>query len=533
MVEKSPGRLYTDGMDLLPIGVQSFEKMRSTNYSYVDKTRFIEKLIQNGSTYFLSRPRRFGKSLLLDTLDCLFSGRRKLFEGLYIEKRWNWEKKYPVLRLDWSGYPVHSPEELSNMLEELLDEWSREFGISPRGEKWERRFSHFVEELAKNAGRGVVILVDEYDKPILDHIDDPKLAMVMRERLKDFYGTFKSLDASLGFVFITGVSKFSKAGIFSGLNNLNDITIDVEYSELCGYTQGDLETVFLPYLKNYDREKVRRWYNGYSWGDEAVYNPFDVLLLFSKKEFRAYWFATGTPSFLLNIWERSPNTLPDLDGIDVTEDLLDSNEIDCLTLEALLFQSGYLTIKDRRLLGDQIIYRLGYPNQEVKSALSRLLLHSSIPVKDTVSRQVKLNSIFEEHSSTELRQWFESFFASIPHDWYRKNPIANYEGYYESLIYAIFASLGCEVIPEDTTNKGRIDLTVHHRKGVWIFEFKVTGLDRSGATPPLDWIKKRGYAEKYRSLMKPIFQIGIVFDSEKRNIVSWEEELLEPGSVEE
>ena len=509
----------------LPIGIQSFEKMRTEGYAYVDKTRFISDLVAKGSYYFLSRPRRFGKSLFIDTLDCAFSGRKELFSGLYLdspEACWDFGTTYPVLRVDFAGGTLREISDLKNRLTNTLDQWEELYGIEKSSGDPGDRLLSLIPKIAKKTGKQVVILIDEYDRPILDNIGDLSLMQEMRESLKNFYGAIKPLDLHLKFVLLTGVSKFAKTGIFSGLNNLRDITLNSGYSAICGYTQMNLETVFIEYLDDLDLDEVKNWYNGYSWTGESVYNPFDILLLLEEKIFRPYWFETGTPSFLITLWQKKPRLPADYDGLVAGDELLGSFDPEHIRTETLLFQAGYLTI--RSFVSNPYEgtwYTLGFPNREVREAFNRQILNLLQGDADTVSLPV-IREAMESGDCNLLRTIFHSFFASIPYDWYRKNPIARYEGYYASVVYTYFASLGYEVIPEDTSNKGRVDLTVMTRTGIWIFEFKVLGIDTSGDKSPLEQIRSRGYAEKYRSDTRKIYEIGIVFDPETRNIERWE-----------
>ena len=508
----------------LPIGIQSFQSIRTEGYAYVDKTPFVGRLADQGKYYFLSRPRRFGKSLFVDTLDCAFSGRKELFQGLYLEKHWDWSRKHPVLRIDWSISPARSQEDLRARIREMLAEWERRWGVETRAETSGGRLHELVRAVAEREGTPVVVLVDEYDKPILDNLREPELASALRDQLKDFYGGLKPLDPYLRFVFLTGVSKFSKTGIFSGLNNLRDITVSRELSPICGYTEGELGSVFAEWLADFDRRRVREWYNGYSWTGEPVYNPFDILFLFAEGQFRAWWFETGTPTFLVELWERRPRAPMDYDGMVANDDLLGSFQIEDLRTEALLFQAGYLTIKDWSSdpeVGTR--YVLGYPNREVRQSLNQLLLRSmSGGAEDIAERGDRLRRAMEAGDTAGLREIVHSFFASIPHDWYRNNPIRRFEGYYASVFYSYFAGLGYEVLPEDATNKGRVDLTVKARSAIWIFELKVKGADRAGEARPLEQLLARGYAEKYRADGRPIRQVGVLFDPEERNIDGWE-----------
>ncbi len=509
----------------LPIGVQSFEKMRNEGYAYVDKTWFIADLVSKGSYYSLSRPRRFGKSLFIDTLYCAFSGRKDLFSGLYLdspESGWDFDSVHPVLRADFAGGSFRSITDLTDRLTGILDGWEDRYGIErTTGDPGVRLFT-IVPKIAKKSGKQVVILIDEYDRPILDNISDTGLMQEMRDYLKNFYGAIKPLDLHLKFVLLTGVSKFAKTGIFSGLNNLNDITLDGPYSAICGYTHHDLVTIFYEFLHGFDMNEIREWYNGYSWTGESVYNPFDILLLFSKRIYRPFWFETGTPAFLITLWQKKPRLPAEYEGLIAGDDLLGSFDPEYIRTETLLFQTGYLTIRSFVSNPDEgTWYTLGFPNREVREAFNRQILHLLQGDADPVPFPV-IRAAMESGDVHQLRFIFESFFASIPYDWYRNNPIARYEGYYATVVYAYFAGLGYEVIPEDTSNKGRVDMTIKTGTGIWIIEFKVLGVDKSGDESPLAQIQRRGYAEKYRSDPRPIYEIGIVFDPKTRNIQRWE-----------
>ncbi len=518
----------------LPIGIQSFQKMRDRGFVYVDKTPFIAGMAREGGACFLSRPRRFGKSLLLDTMDFAFSGRREMFAGLYLaspESDWDWNLSNPVLRFDFATGGFSRATDLIDSLHRRLDEYCLQFDVPPTaGGPGERLYSLLKGMNQKNKKQSVV-LVDEYDKPILDNLTESGVVMEMRNTLKDFYGALKPADQYLRFVFITGVSKFSKAGVFSGLNHLNDLTLNTRYSSVCGYTQADVDTHFAPWLLTQDPATVRLWYNGYSWGGEGVYNPFDVLLLCENQQLRPWWFETGTPGFLIDMMKEQPRSLPELDSLLIGAELSDSFESEGMSLPVMLFQTGYLTIKE--VINDPIEgtrYRLCFPNLEVRSAFSRLnLIQASGDDAAVNTNRNRLREILDSGDGDALRQIFTAFFASIPLDNYRKNTISRYEGFYASVVYAYFTSLGLTVIPEDVTNRGRIDLTVIGPKGIWIFEFKVKGLDNSGNGAPLAQILRKDYASKYRGRLDaegrvlPLRQIGIVFDAAERNVESWEE----------
>jgi hypothetical protein len=369
-----------------------------------------------------------------------------------------------------------------------------------------------------------VVLVDEYDKPILDNITEPEVAKVMRDGLRNLYSVIKGQDTHIQFAFLTGVSKFSKVSIFSGLNNLNDISVDAEYSALCGYTDADVDKVFASELDGLDREQIRHWYNGYNWTGEAVYNPFD-LLLFREREFRPYWFETGTPTFLVDLLTEQQIFLPLLERQEGDDHLLSSFDIGAQTPEALMFQAGYLTIDHTENLGGSLYYILRYPNREVREALTGSLLRAWSPnAQAAVRGRMKLYRLLEANDFAAMQSLFTAFFASIPHDWYRNNPIARYEGYYASVFYAYFASLGLDIVPEESSNAGQLDMAVRVNHQVYLFEFKVVELAPEGRA--LQQIQEQGYADKYRALGQPIHLIGVEFSREQRQVLGFEVQSL-------
>ena len=509
----------------LPIGVQTFAKIRSDEYYYVDKTPFALKLIEEGSYYFLSRPRRFGKSLFLDTLAELFAGNEPLFRGLYIHERWDWAKKYPVIRLSFAEGRLERREELDERIRELLAQNQQVLGIKCSYRSIPGCFGELIQGSAAKYGHRSVVLVDEYDKPILDNLGEPDVARAMREGLRNLYSVIKGQDAHIQFAFLTGVSKFSKVSIFSGLNNLNDITVDAPYSAICGYTEKDVETVFAPELEGLKREEIRQWYDGYNWLGEAVYNPFDLLLYFDKRDLRPFWFETGTPSFLVETLTRRQFFTPRLEQMTADEALLSSFDVDQMAIEALLWQTGYLTLHGRRRMGARIEYRLGYPNLEVESALNDALIKALYGDDSRASAMVgRLYDLLVEGDLAGLRQHAESLFAGLPHDWFRNNPITQYEGYWASVFYSHLAALGLELIAEDVTNQGRIDLTVKLAERIYLFEFKVVELEPEGRA--LEQLKARAYADKYRALQRPIHLVGIEFSRAARNLSGFEVETI-------
>jgi len=508
-------------MKKLPIGIQSFEKIRTENYYYVDKTFFVKKLVDEGSYYFLSRPRRFGKSLFLDTLKQAFLGRKELFTGLYLENNWDWGKSYPVMHLDFGEGVVRSAENLIKVIDSKLNKIARAYNIELTEELQERRFIELIEKLFEKYNEKVVVLVDEYDKPILDRIEDKDEAIKIREVLKNLYSVLKPLDRYLKFVFLTGVTKFSKVSLFSGLNQLRDITLSKDYATICGYTQEELEKVFGELLSKEEIEAVKCWYNGYSWGGEFVYNPFDILLYLQERDFRPYWFETGTPTFLVKLLVEKRFYLPELSNLVVTERLIESFDVDEIEPENLLFQSGYLTIKKVEKTETGPIYYLSYPNKEVAIALNDYLISYLTQSKYEPPRLIRTLILGLREGKVEtLREVLKSLFASIPYEWYRKNELANYEGYYASVVYSFLAGAGFELIPEDITSKGRIDLTIIFERKCYLLEFKVVEMEGEGKA--LERLKEKRYVEKYKGKYVEVYLIGIEFSKEKREIVRFE-----------
>ena len=505
----------------LPIGMQTFRTLREENAYYVDKTPYVRRLVDEGTHYFLSRPRRFGKSLFLDTLKELFEGNEALFAGLHIHDGWPWSKRHPVVRLDFAGGNYRERGALQARVMEMLA--AAEGGAAVASEYTAPgRFARLLETLHRQAGQRVVVLVDEYDKPILDALEEPAIACANRNFLRGLYGVIKASDAHVRFTFVTGVSKFTKVSLFSDLNNLTDITLDPVYSSICGYTEEDLETVFAPELAGLDRERVREWYNGYSWlGTEKVYNPFDVLLLFRRRKYAGHWFETGTPTFLVEtLFERRVSSVSLGEKVS-TEDLLSAFDVEHIGTEALLFQAGYLTITGEERLGGEALYRLDYPNREVRQSLNRVLLRRL--VQDTerqTANSIHLARLLEAHDCAGLKELFHAFFASIPYQWYTNNAIADYEGYYASVFYSYFAALGYEIAVEESSSHGRLDMAVRTGGHVYLFEFKVVELAPPGSA--LTQLRERDYAAKYRGRGEPIHLIGVEFSRETRNVTAFE-----------
>jgi hypothetical protein len=501
----------------LPIGIQTFSEIREENYLYIDKTPQVKNLVDGGKYYFLSRPRRFGKSMLVSTLQSLFEGRKELFEGLHIYDKWDWNTKYPVIKISFGGV-ARDLDDMKQDVLGILEINQRHLGIKCNNPNdIGGCFKQLIMDAFEKFGSKVVILVDEYDKLIVDNLDQLEVAKQGREVLRDLYTTIKDSDQYIKFAFLTGVSKFSKVSVFSGLNNLEDITLNPDFATICGYTQHDLETVFAEHLAGVDMDKVREWYNGYNFLGERVYNPFDILLFIKNKcVFDNYWFATGTPTFLIKLIEKNNYYVPQLENLTVSKSLVDSYEIENMKLEPLLLQSGYLTVKEQRQLSYGIEYVLGFPNKEVAISFNDQI---ALALTDTniATAKGQLYQSLENADLNKLHQALMAMFASIPHNNYTRNTISTYEGYYASVVYAFLASLGLDLKVEDPTSTGRIDMTLQFGANIYVLEFKVDSSDNA-----LEQIKQKDYHLKFTGQDKDIYLIGIHFDSAKRNISSFE-----------
>ncbi|GHU19477.1 ATPase AAA [Betaproteobacteria bacterium] len=504
----------------LPIGIQNFREIREDNCYYVDKTAFALRMVKEGKAYFLSRPRRFGKSLFLDTLAELLAGNEPLFRGLYCHDKWDWNTKYPVIRISFAEGVMASRAELDARIHRILAENESRFGVSQGEGGIPDRFIALIQSAEAKFGQRAVVLVDEYDKPILDNLTSPDLALEMRDGLRNLYSVIKGQDAHIKFAMLTGVSKFSKVNIFSGLNNLKDITLNAAYSAICGYTDADVDTVFAPELEGLDRDEIRHWYNGYNWRGEAVYNPFDLLLLFDEREFKSFWFETGTPTFLVDMLTERQVYLPALLKTETSSALISAFEVGDISTEALMFQSGYLTIAREKNQGGNIMFTLGYPNREVRGALTgNILGHWVSNPQKAVQSSSALYDALEANDFARIREIFFSLYASIPHDWYRKNNIDRFEGYYASVFYASFAAFGLDIVPEDVSNQGKLDMAIKFNEQIYLFEFKV--VEDAAEGKALSQIKEKKYADKYRALNQPIHLIGVEFSKKERNVVGW------------
>ena len=510
----------------LPLGLQTFAELRQLRCAYVDKTKLAIQLAENGKLYFLARPRRFGKSLFLDTLRNLFEGKRELFAGLYAEANWEWDVQYPVIKLDMSG-GSDSVNALRTKLKSNLLHTAKSLGLELSAtDEPATLFHELIREAHGQCGRKVVLLIDEYDKPMIDNIDDLELAHQMRKQLQSFYSVIKATDENLRFVMLTGVSKFSKVSIFSGLNNLEDISLNPDYGSICGYTEEELGEVFGEYLQGVDRDQLRHWYNGYNFlGKKPVYNPYDILNFikrsrsFGEPHFRSYWFETATPTFVVDLLARDSLAAHKLEPSVANEELIDSCPIDKIELTTVLFQSGYLTIDkiiSSRIPGRQT-YSLICPNHSVRSALQNQLFSYYTAGDKTINYQQVMESALVNARFEKIEGELKRLFAGIAADNYRKNDIARFEGYYASVVYSFFTGMGLTVIAEDVANFGRIDLTVQLAGNTYIIEFKVVKR-KTKNNSALQQIIRQGYAAKYSG---NVYQIGIEFSETKRNIVGF------------
>lgn len=524
-------------MKYLPIGAQTFEGLIRGDYVYVDKTAYVYAMIQPGMNdllaagpkYFFSRPRRFGKSLTVTTLEALFLGKQELFKGLWIDQHTAYTfPVYPVIRLDMSALS-HEPSELKASLQRAVFDRALSYGISLDLLPPHEMFETLIKKLGKNTP--VVVLIDEYDAPLVRYVSEPEKARQNRDILRDFYGILKSQDENLRFVFLTGVTKFSKVSVFSGLNHLNDISQDESYSALCGYTQEELEINFSEHIKvmaahqkqsfSETIEKLKYWYNGYRMSKAAikVYNPFSTLNALDKKDFVFKWFESGTPRFLIE-WIRDQDfDIAEAETLELIEKGFEATDIDRLSLPSMLVQTGYLTI--RNYDPETMLYAIHYPNYEVKNGFLTYLAEYFSGIDQGLSGSMLVKMV-NALKASDLDVFFEQlnlFFAKIPYDLHLQ-----YERYYQSLFHAIFTLLSMKIQSEVHTYKGRIDTIIETQDSFWIFEFK---LDRNAGTEAeqtqiaqaaLEQIEAKGYAKAYQDKGKPIYLMGVAFDWKERQV---------------
>ena len=544
-------------LQVLPLGEASFKVIRNRNWLYVDKTRQIHQLLTGGKYYFLSRPRRFGKSLLLTTLNAIFEGRKELFEGLWIgeHERWTWEE-HPVILLSFNGVDYRTLG-LEESLKRSLKDIASDYDLELENETIKSLFSELIQKLYEKQG-AVAVLIDEYDKPIIDFIDDFPKADANRETLKEFFSVLKDLKImdALQMVFITGVSKFSKVSIFSDLNNLTDLTLDEATEDLLGITKSELKHYFRGYLEaageRYDMDEaellthIKAWYDGYSWnGKTFVYNPHSLMNFLRKREFENYWFQSGTPSFLVKRLKRQKANLSDLENLKVTSQFFNKFELkppshkgENLDVQMLLFQTGYLTVKkmgyDKRRRKKN--YYLGYPNLEVKgSFLHHLLEVYSNKTPGNLGTALEfLEDALINGDTREFIEQLKVIFADISHHLLptlnKKEPTKEdkqayfkaWEGYFQTVIYLTIKYIGLHIDCEVSKHQGRMDAKIEVDDYLYIIEFKLGGTAKVAMTQ----IKEREYAASFRNTSKQIVLIGICFDNHKRNVSDWEVEVL-------
>ena len=503
-------------MKKLPIGISDFKELIESNYIYVDKTEYIYKLINSGKYYFLSRPRRFGKSLLLSTIRYLFQGHKDLFKGLYIYDKWNWNETYPILRIDLSHLSITNEKEFENQMELLLKEIGKEYKYNYQKKyKANGNLHLLIKKCYENYNKKVVILIDEYDKVILDNIENKEKAEKIREKLKGFYSTLKGLDEYIKFVFITGVSKFAKVSLFSGLNQLEDISLNKDFGNICGYTQNELESYFKDYLKDLNLEEIKDWYNGYNFLQDTLYNPFDILLYLRNREFDSYWYKTGTPSFLIKLIKEKKYDVSQLENKIVKKNILEKFDIEDISIEALMFQTGYLTIKEvyQKEYGQE--YKLGFPNKEVKISFNENILEFTIKEEVRYKLVDDVITTLKKENISKLKEHIDLLINNISYMYLKE------EASYVLAVFVLFYSTGLNVITEDNTSKGRIDLTVIVNNSiVYILEFKVIQNSKEKGKA-IKQILEKEYYKKYLNYDK-VYIIGIEIDKTKKQIINFE-----------
>ena len=510
----------------LPIGIQTFEELRTKDYIYVDKTSFINSLVRNGKPYFLSRPRRFGKSLFLSTLRSYFEGRKDLFEGLAISKTETEWKKYPVFYFDFNVGDFTTEEDFRNSLSKKLSGYEEIYGFHG-GENFADRFSDLLKAAHEQTGLQAVVLVDEYDKPLLNAIDDQNLVDTFRKILKSFYGVLKGEDAHLQFIFITGVTRFDKVSIFSDLNNLNDISLSETYSAICGISQEELEENFVPeiesmaekngYTKDECIARLKKNYDGYHFSkilNNDIYNPFSLLKAFSDLSFGSYWFSTGTPTFLTKMMLDMSFDYKSLEeGIDVDSRSLEEYRLNATEPVPLLYQTGYLTIKDYEKDFDS--YTIGVPNEEVKFGMYKRLLplYLGYPTDDKKIEIVNFQKALRDGKVEEFMERINNIFAAAPKQTNQKQ----YELNCQAFIWLIFKLMGEFVLCEVQNGKGRSDAVVWQKDAIYIFEFKMDGT----AKEALEQINSKDYPIAYKNDGRKIVKVGVNYSSAEKQLTEW------------
>jgi PAS domain-containing protein len=515
-------------MKLLPTGISSFSQLRSRNAVYVDKTPLLYRLMTEGKYYFLSRPRRFGKSLTVSTLAEIYAGNQALFEGLWIADKWDWGKVHPVIQLSFNGMDYKN-QSLEAAIIERMHEIAASHGLQLHGKFSPGLFRELIQALAAQQGQ-VVILIDEYDKPLTDFLqkEDLPKAYENRDTLRDFYGVVKDLDDEIEFFFMTGVSKFSQVNLFSQLNNLTDISLSPRYATLTGYTQEELEGNFGEWIDHavaqnpgMNREQllieIKQWYDGYSFdGHQYVYNPFSILLFLPDGIFQDYWFKTGTPYFLVNMLKERQFFV--LNELVLPPAVFESFDLEHIDHRALLFQTGYLTLTFADFKNNRVI--LDYPNQEVERSLHNHLIGAlldQLPV-DAPAPVERLQQAFLADDLPRVIEIINSLLADLPYHLFKGKK----EHFYHALVHLHFRYLGLYMDSEVSTSRGRIDAMVQTPERIYVLEFKA---DES-ADAALAQIAEKGYADKYRHAGKPIVAVGINFDTEQKKVGEWRAQAL-------
>lgn len=512
-----------------PIGIQNFESLISDGYVYVDKTALIYKLASEGRYYFLSRPRRFGKSLLISTLEAFFQGKRELFKGLAVEKMdWDWAA-YPILHMDFNTASYQTVDDLREVLNDYVSKWEEQYGSRPSEVTLPLRFKGIVERAALQAGRRVVILVDEYDKPLLQTMGNEALQDALRDELKAFYSVLKTQDKYICLGFLTGVTKFSKVSVFSDLNNITDISLDPRYQALCGITEEELYAYFDEPLHelaesngiSYDEacQQMRKRYDGYHFcrRGKGMYNPFSLLSTLASGMFGSYWFETGTPTFLVSLLKQDHYRLPDLDGAMVSG--IELKSVDSVTANPLpiIYQSGYLTIKDYDQRFD--MYTLGFPNDEVEEGFTQFLLPYYTNITEDKARSPFFIANFikdlEAGHPHDFMKRMEAFFADTDY-----KVIGDSELYFQNIFFLLTKLLGFYTTVEKDTTDGRIDMVIETKAFVYIIEFK---MDKTAAEA-LQQINDKHYAASYAADPRQLYKIGVNFSTDRRCIDGWEVE---------
>lgn len=506
-----------------PIGIQNFEKVIEGSYFYIDKTALIYQLVKTGSYYFLSRPRRFGKSLLLSTLEAYFRGRKELFAGLAMEKLEKDWTEYPILHIDLNIEKYNNPESLNNILEKYLSKWEEQYGANPSERSLSLRFAGIIERAYQQTGQRVVILIDEYDKPMLQAIGDEALQKEFRTMLKPFYGVMKTMDGSIRFAMLTGVTKFGKISVFSDLNNLDDISMWNEYIEICGISEREIHENLEAELHEFARaqdmtydtlcEQLKAYYDGYHFTHHSVgiYNPFSLLNAFKRMEFGNYWFETGTPTYLVELLKRSHYDLGSMTKVETDASVLNNIYGDDEPIP-VIFQSGYLTIKGYdKEFG---LYRLGFPNKEVEEGFMKFLVPYYTRF-NKVEAPFEIQKFVKELRAGDIESFMRrlcSFFADTPYEL-----VSDLELHYQNVLYIIYKLLGFYVRAERHTSDGRIDLVLQTDKFIYIMEFKLKGT----AEEALAQINEKRYAQPFEMDSRQLFKIGVNFSSKTRNIEKW------------